>query len=69
MWEGVLTKLVHHHKFIIKVLSWVIMFAWKAKGHYGGGLMVDSWFAKSIQVWDRDVCMAIGKGLCNYVCE
>jgi hypothetical protein len=32
----------------------VIMFAWKAKGHYGG-LMVNSWFAKSIEVWDRDV--------------
>jgi hypothetical protein len=30
------------------------MFAWKAKGHYGG-LMVNSWFAKSIEVWDRDV--------------
>jgi hypothetical protein len=33
------------------------MFAWKANGHYGG-LVVDLWFAKSIEVWDRDVCMA-----------
>jgi hypothetical protein len=33
------------------------MFAWKAKGHYER-LMVDSWFAKSIEVWDRDVCVA-----------